>query len=186
MRSVEPTGRAGSRSHRVEGDALHELHREVGDAAVVDRELVDGHDVRVLELPGDLRLGDEAVAVERLLRELLVEALQRDVAEQVAVRRRVDAPHAAARELLEDAQVRGRRDPLREDLLAGHLVVSADRDRFDDVDGRGIRIFGHGNAHDTGVSRRRVACLASGPSSRPKAARRPQRRSVWRVRAIRR
>ena len=62
-------------------------------------ELVDGDDVRVLELPGDLRLGDEPVAVERLRRELLVEPLERDVAEQVPVGRRVDAAHAPARDL---------------------------------------------------------------------------------------
>jgi hypothetical protein len=41
---------------------------------------VDGDDVRVLELTGDLRFGDEAVAVERLARELLRKTLQRDVA----------------------------------------------------------------------------------------------------------
>ena len=143
MRSRRTEGTRRVAQPARERHALHELHREVGDAAVVDRELVDGHDVRVLELAGDLRLGDEAVAVERLLRELLVEALQRDVPEQVAVGGRVDAPHAAARELLEDAQVGGRRDALAQDLLPGDLVVSADRDRFDDVDGRRLRIVGH-------------------------------------------
>jgi len=42
------------REPRVERRSLHELHREVGRAVLVDRKLVDRHDVRVLELTRDL------------------------------------------------------------------------------------------------------------------------------------
>ena len=45
---------------------------------MVDCELVDRHDVRVLELSRDLRLGDETVSIERFTGQVLVESLQRD------------------------------------------------------------------------------------------------------------
>ena len=68
---LEPLGRARRRFRivkpLVEIDPLHELHREVRHAVRRDGELVHGHDVRVLELAGHLRFGDEAVAVERHL-----------------------------------------------------------------------------------------------------------------------
>src|SRR5579871_1083274 len=97
----------------------------------------------MLELPGDLRLGDETVAVERLFRELLVEALQRDVADEVPVRGGVDAAHAASPDLREDAQVSWRRDPFTGDLLLGDLVVARDRNGLDDVDWLGLRFVCH-------------------------------------------
>src|SRR4051812_1028611 len=92
-----------------EGASLHELHREIRDPAGVHGELVNRDDVRVLELPGHLSLGNEAVAVEGLARVVLVETLECDVAQQIAVGRRMDVPHATARELAVDNEVWGRR-----------------------------------------------------------------------------
>ena len=89
------------------------------------RELVHGHDVRVLELPGHLRLGDEAVAVERLARELLVEALERDVAEQVAIGGRMNVPHAAAPELRIERRCSGVGMPSRSESSGGDLLSPA-------------------------------------------------------------
>ena len=46
--------------HFVEGDALDVLHRVEGLAVFIDAEFVNGHDIRVIELPGELRFVDEA------------------------------------------------------------------------------------------------------------------------------
>lgn len=105
MRSGEPTGMFLVPT--VEAGPLHELHREVGHA-VVNGELVRRDDVRMLELACNLRLGDEALDVEALTNKALVEALERHVTEQVAIRRRMHVSHAAAAELLVDAEVRRR------------------------------------------------------------------------------
>src|SRR5690606_13926224 len=45
---------------RLERLTAYELHREVGAPIGIDAEIVDGDDVRVLELGGDLRLFHEA------------------------------------------------------------------------------------------------------------------------------
>src|SRR5450432_1947840 len=60
----------------VERDTLNELHREVRNAVRIDRELVHGHDVRMLELPRNLSLGNERVAIKRCTDGVLVETLQ--------------------------------------------------------------------------------------------------------------
>jgi hypothetical protein len=122
----------------MEPGALHQLHGEVGDATRVERELVHRHDVRMLQLARDLGLGHETVAVEGLGDQLLCQALQRDVAQQVAVGRRVNATHAAAPELRVDAEVHRGRNAFGFDLRGRHLVRPRDRNRFDDVDRLGL------------------------------------------------
>ena len=97
--------------------ALHELHREVWDALRIHEELVHGNDVRVLELPRDLRLGDEAVAVKGLLGELLGETLEGDVAQEVSVGRRMNATHASSTELRVELEVLRRRNAFAGDFL---------------------------------------------------------------------
>ena len=78
---------------------------------------MDRHDVRMLELARDLRFGDEAVAVHRLLCQLAVQPLQRHVPEQVAVGRRMNPAHAAATELSVNDQVLGDGNTLGANLL---------------------------------------------------------------------
>ena len=129
-----------------ERDALHELHREVGHAVLIDRELVDRDDVRVLELPVHLRFGDEAVAIERLARVRLVETLERDVAEEVAVHRRVNVPHSASRQLARDDEVRRRGDVLGGDDRGGEIGGGGDRNRLDDANRFDARVL-EGIAH---------------------------------------
>ena len=53
----------------------------------------------MFELSGDLGLGDEAVAVHRHLCHAALEALQRHVAQQVAIERHVDAAGGAPADL---------------------------------------------------------------------------------------
>ena len=65
--------------------ALHELHREVRAPVGAQPELVDRHDARMLELPTDLRLLDEAL--EHLGRLLM--ALEQELHGQVAAEVRV-------------------------------------------------------------------------------------------------
>jgi hypothetical protein len=74
-RSVDPRGREASRSHLKSEIPCTSFIVKYGTPLLIDRELVHRDDVRVLELPGNLRLRDEPVAVERLLGEPLVEAL---------------------------------------------------------------------------------------------------------------
>ena len=124
-----------------ERDALHELHREVRNAVRVDGELVDRDDVRVLELPVHLRFGDEAVAIERLARVGLVEALQRDLAEEVPIHRRVHVPHAATSQLAGDDEMRRRGDVLRGDDRGGEIGRGGDRDGLDDTDRLDARVL---------------------------------------------
>src|SRR2546421_9439393 len=64
----------------VEAYSLDELHREIGNAVFGHRELVHGHDVRVLELAGHLRLGDEPLPVHRHRGKASIDSLQGDVA----------------------------------------------------------------------------------------------------------
>src|SRR5262245_48383361 len=73
----------------IERCALNGLHREVGNAVAVDRELVNRIDARMLELSRHLRFGDECVAIERLARERLVESLERNVSKEIAIHGRM-------------------------------------------------------------------------------------------------
>ena len=107
-RSMVPGFLSPSRSQTCERAALHELHREVRNAVGIDRELVYRHDVRVLQLPGDLPFRDEAVAIEGFGRIVLVETFERHLAEEVAIGRRVDVTQSASRELARYAEM-GRR-----------------------------------------------------------------------------
>ena len=51
--------------HFAQRDAAHHFHGVKGLAVFIDAQLVDGDDVRVLELAGDLGLGDEAREIIR-------------------------------------------------------------------------------------------------------------------------
>ena len=81
--------------HLVPGRALHALHRVEERAGVVGAEVVDRHDVRVVELAGDDRFGDELVAL--LLADLGrgLEHLHGDGAGDRRLVGRVDDAHAA-------------------------------------------------------------------------------------------
>src|SRR5688572_17793942 len=95
----------------------------------------------MLELSRDLGLADEATLVEGLLRELLVEPLERDMAQEVAIRRGMDATHAASAELREHTQVLGRRNTFRVGLVVADAVVAPRRDALDDVNWLGLVLF---------------------------------------------
>ena len=102
-----------------ERPSLHQLHRDVPD--VVHRpDLVDRHDVRVVEGGGGARLLLEAGEPFRVRAGGAAEHLDRDRASQGEVPRAVDLTHAARAEL-----------PL-EDLVA------AEPSLLDQVDGRGL------------------------------------------------
>ena len=104
-----PEGIAGvmGADHGLEVLALHALHREVGRAPVVEADLVDGHDARVVELGQDLRLREQAAAVARAVRArrgrrilpALAQDLDRDRPVQVGVVGLEDRPHPPVRDL---------------------------------------------------------------------------------------
>src|SRR5690606_22195744 len=125
----------------MEVDATHQLHREIGDTARADGELVDRHDVWVLELARDLRLTDEPAFVEGLPREVLVQPLERDVAQQVSIRGRMDPAHPTAAELRKDTQVSWRRDPFCLGLVLGDPMVTPGGYPLDDVNGLRLVLF---------------------------------------------
>ncbi len=107
--------------HGVEADGLHLV---LGDADVVDL-----HDVRVVELARGARLGREAVHELRVRRELGREDLEGDASLERDLDRLVDGAHAAASEETADPVARelGLREialarPL---LLGGHLGADA-------------------------------------------------------------
>ena len=87
--------------HLVPGRAVDALHRVEQRACVVRAEVVDRHDVRVVELAGDDRFGDELVAL--LLADLGrgLEHLHGDGAGDRRLMGRVDHAHAA---LADDVQ----------------------------------------------------------------------------------
>ena len=60
----------------------------------------------MLQLPGDLGLGDEAVAIIGVVYVFPIEPLERYVAQQVAVDRGMDVTHGPAAQLVLDPQVR--------------------------------------------------------------------------------
>ena len=131
--------------HRVEHlgqfAALDQLHREVGLAIVVDSQLVDRNDARMVELAGNLRLLEKTperlgAALRRLPRAR--DDLHRQVAQEVLVPHAVDCALTAAGDLvhpfvalvpfaaLDDApQHRARRirPAIRRCLARGRLVL---------------------------------------------------------------
>jgi hypothetical protein len=88
--------------------ALHELHC-IGQRRVPPIEAVDRHDVRVVELGGDLHLADEALQERAVSRGLGQDGLERDRAAQDRVAGQADRAHRALAELGEDlvASARG-------------------------------------------------------------------------------
>jgi hypothetical protein len=76
---------------------LHELHRQV-TAVVEVADLVDGHDVRVVERRGRPRLLLEAARDVRMIGETWPQHLHRDLASEAVVVGQVDLSHAAAAE----------------------------------------------------------------------------------------
>jgi hypothetical protein len=82
--------------------ALDELHGVGGCAAGRHLQAVDGNDVGVVELRGDLDLADEAQAGLRIAGRSLQQLLERDLAQELGVARDVDRSHPAAAGLAED------------------------------------------------------------------------------------
>ena len=82
--------------------ALDEIHRNVLDAADL-AQVVDADDVVVGDGPGEPHLGLEALDDRGVGRELGPDHLERDRGPQLLVFGLVDASHAAAAHLLDDA-----------------------------------------------------------------------------------
>jgi hypothetical protein len=114
--------RLGIARHRGGRDLLRErpsaqdLHRKI--RLVLHDEIVDGHDVRVIELRGDLRLEREPTELV-VVHVLRAEALQRDVAAKDSIERAMHRRHASATQLfahfvaIDRRRRRGRRERLR-------------------------------------------------------------------------
>ena len=71
-------------------------------APACDADVVDGQDVRVIQLPGGARLLLEAMHAARIGRERLGDQLDRDVAPEAWIARAVDLAHAAGAEPADD------------------------------------------------------------------------------------
>ena len=99
--------------HGRECAALDQLHGEVGAAVGERAELVDGDDARVLELPADAGLLDEAADDVGVAAVAGLEDLHGEVAAEVGVAGLEDDAHAAAGDLAQDL-VAGDRGPVRE------------------------------------------------------------------------
>jgi hypothetical protein len=94
-------GRLALLEKALERLAANELHRVVRAAFRIDPEIVNGDDVRVLELRRDLRLLHEArEELDRKLRPRHRRDLQRDLATQLRIGAPQHAAHRAATELL--------------------------------------------------------------------------------------
>ena len=84
--------------------AAHPLHGEVLAPLVVHADVVDGHHRRVLELPLNARLAQEALAqVGTRIVVSLMQALHRDIAQHVRVAGDHDLAHCALAERLAQA-----------------------------------------------------------------------------------
>ncbi len=161
------------RSHRhsvAEGAALHELHgderRSVG---LVD--LVDCGDVRMVDGGGRLRLPDETLDALLVGRDLLGEDLEGDLPAELGVLGRVDGPHPAATDLLDDAVVR---DRLPDHVDRIHLVCwrESRRERCPAADVRGPRLADEGPRDHSVPPDRRPVVLGSRSSARTPGRRR--------------
>ncbi len=84
--------------------AANQLHRDVG-APVDLADLVNDRDVRMLERGGGLRLLDEAPTPIGVVRQIVGQDLERDIAIQPRVGGAVDNAHAAAADLFSDTVV---------------------------------------------------------------------------------
>ena len=122
----------------VESDALHELHREIGNALVRDGQFMHRKNVRVFELAGDLSFGDEAIAIHRLAGKFLVEPLEGNPSQQIAISCRVHTPHAAMAKLAVNTQMRRRWNALRLDLTLPHFVITLSGNGFNHADRLGF------------------------------------------------
>jgi len=105
------------REHLAQAHAVHELHGQVGDAAVL-ADGVHGHDARVREARHGLGLAGEAQARVAEAEHVGPHELERHVALQAALPRAVDHAHAAAAQALQDLEVA---------QAAGRLGVAARR-----------------------------------------------------------
>src|SRR5690606_17342220 len=86
-----------------------------------DGELVYGHDVWMFQLSRDLCFTDEPAGIKGFLRKLFVQALQRDMTQEIAVCGRMNATHAPASQFRKDAQARRSGNP----LLLGFFIANA-------------------------------------------------------------
>ena len=84
--------------------ALDEPHGVVRAAAGVGAQAVDRHDAGVLEPAGDLGLGDEPLAADRVVGVLLEDLLERHLAVQLAVERHEHRAQPAPRMRPENAE----------------------------------------------------------------------------------
>ncbi len=82
----------------VEADALDVLHDDAGALRVVDRGVIEGDGVGVLEPRHQQRFAGEAVAEERVGGDVVVHDLDHHLPPQVELARQVDPAHAALAE----------------------------------------------------------------------------------------
>ena len=153
--------------HLFQRDALHQFHRVKGLPRGVHAEIVDRHDVRVLELGGDLRLLDEARGGVGIA--LVVHDFHGHRASRRALPRGKDHTHAAPGDFLFHIEM------LRLAIFQGKIAA----DDFRLVDPRGVPLEGLNRRRaERRGSRKRSGVLAPGPgghSVRPAQAR-PRRR----------
>ena len=94
--------------------ALDELHHEEGAARRVDVDVVDGHDVRVVEAAGDVRFGDEERDLVDARRQRRVQHLDGDAASHRVVEHVEHGAHAAGGDLASHLEARRQIVGLRE------------------------------------------------------------------------
>ena len=153
------------REHGGEGAALDELHREVGTVVRLQSEAVHRHDARVLELPADLRLLDEAGQDVLVVGVLATQDLQRDVTAQVPVAGLQDDADPAPRDLAEDlvAGIAGRLGGVRRHHPEHRRRVVR---YVAEQDARPRAGGALDNVEDALVGRRRIALPEDRPDSR--------------------
>ena len=83
---------------------LDEPHRVIGAPAAVGAQAVDRHDTRVLQSAGDLGLGDEPLAADRVVGVLLENLLERHLTVQLGIQGHEHLAQTAARMWPEQAE----------------------------------------------------------------------------------
>ena len=119
-----------------EGPAAYELHGEERAMVGEDADVVDRNDSRVLELPSDLRLLDEAADHRRAVAMIRKQHFHRELTPERRVAAQEDGPHPAPGDLTED-------------LVAPRRRRRGDFGRARQHDGRGFG--GHTREHLDGA-----------------------------------
>ena len=162
---VAAAERAEDVGERAPADVAHRAERR---AALGDED-VERHDVRVLELPEDPRLVEEARASDGIVS---LHDLEGDVAAERGVAREEDGAHAALGEEARDLVAHAAGLLLRRRARARRLEAAARRRRERDVfGGIGLRVLPVvGHAASTGLGPKRPTRNAAGTGSQRMSA----------------